>query len=40
MRSWTTKVQVDRGTGFINRIQRGGGQASPYFSEINMRGGR
>jgi hypothetical protein len=37
-RSYTTTVQFDRGTGFIERIQRGGGAQSPYLSEMSMRG--
>jgi hypothetical protein len=29
-----TSVQVERGTGFIDRVQRGSGAASPYWSEL------
>lgn len=33
MRSYTTDVTVERGTGFIERVQRGGGTDSPYLAE-------
>lgn len=29
-----TTVQVERGTGFIDRVQQGAGAASPYWSEL------
>lgn len=32
--SYTTTVQVERGTGFIDRVQQGGGMASPYWAEL------
>lgn len=31
---YTTSVQVERGTGFIDRAQQGSGAASPYWGEI------
>src|SRR5258708_7168462 len=34
-RTYTTKVQFDRGTGFIQRVQRGTGTNSPYLSEMS-----
>lgn len=34
-RSFTTTVQVERGTGFIARAQRGRGRNSPYLAETN-----
>lgn len=30
---YSTMVTFERGTGFIDRVQRGGGAASPYYSE-------
>lgn len=32
--SFTTSVELERGTGFIDRVQQGAGRASPYFSEL------
>jgi hypothetical protein len=37
-RSFTTTIQFDRGTGFIERSQREGGADSPYFAEMSARG--
>lgn len=37
-RSFTTTVQVERGTGFIARAQRGRGKQSPYLAETNAGG--
>lgn len=37
-RSYLTSISLERGTGFIERIQRGAGTASPYLSEIDVRG--
>ena len=37
-KSYTTSVYFDRGTGFIERIQRGNGADSPYFSEMRTGG--
>lgn len=37
-RNFTTAVDFERGTGFINRIQRASSAASPYLSEMNVRG--
>jgi hypothetical protein len=37
-RAFTTTIQFDRGTGFINRIQRGGGADSPYLAEMSPKG--
>ncbi len=37
-RSYTTSVYFDRGTGFIERVQRGNGADSPYFSEMRTGG--
>jgi hypothetical protein len=34
-RSYTTTIQFDRGTGFIQRAQREGGADSPYFAEMS-----
>lgn len=34
-RQFTTTVQVERGTGFIARAQRGRGRNSPYLAETN-----
>ncbi|HEX5678791.1 MAG TPA: hypothetical protein VFX91_12570 [Alcanivorax sp.] len=34
-RSFTTTVQVERGTGFIARAQRGRGRQSPYLAETS-----
>lgn len=31
---YTTTVQFERGTGFIDRTQQGGGKSSPYLSEL------
>lgn len=32
--SYTTNVQVERGTGFVDRVQQESGAASPYWGEI------
>jgi hypothetical protein len=31
---YTTTVQFERGTGFIDRVQKGSGPASPYWAEL------
>ena len=38
MRVFLTDVQFDRGMGFVSRIQREGGSAGPYTSEMNLGG--
>ncbi len=34
LQQFATTVQFDRGTGFIDRAQKGGGSQSPYWSEL------
>lgn len=36
--NFTTTVSFERGTNFIQRVQREGGAQSPYLSELNARG--
>jgi len=36
-RDFTTSVAYDRGTGFVERIQRNRGASSPYLTEMTMR---
>lgn len=31
---YTTSAILERGTGFIDRVQQGGGKAAPYYSEL------
>jgi hypothetical protein len=38
MQRFTTEVSFDRGTGFINRVQKGGGADSPYYAEMAIGG--
>lgn len=38
MRTFTTSVSFDRGTGFVERAKRSGGGESPYLSELNAGG--
>lgn len=34
MQRYVTSVEVERGMGFVNRVQRGGGRQSPYLGEL------
>lgn len=36
--AFTTSIVFERGTGFVERIQREGGKESPYLAELNPRG--